>query len=250
MEYKIRVAMENDLHKIHIFSTLPENVVRALQDYLIHTEYIKGAMILWAQDECKNVYFVLSGMVEIFHLSLGGREQTVELIKPGESFNLVPVFMPESLNQVNARAQVDSQILSISKKKFLQLLEEYPQLSKTVAEYFAMRLTYMVGMVESLALHSVRQRMAAFLVKQADKVDPADPPRWTQEEMARQLGTVRDVVGRILRKLENDGLIRFQRQRIQLLDREALEEMANDNKNTTKVVDEKTGKDYPQIGEG
>ncbi len=230
MEYKIKLVMRTNLHNIRLFTTLPADVLRVLKDHLVQTKYSKGAMILWAQDECKAVYFVYSGLVEIFHLSLSGREQTVEHIKPGESFNLVPVFMAEALNQANARAAIDTSVLSITKHKFMELLEEYPALSKTVAEYFAMRLTYMVGMVESLALHSVRQRMAAFLIKQADLAEKKNTPRWTQEEIARQLGTVRDVVGRTLRKMEDDGLIRFQRQQIQLLDRSALELLAKGEK--------------------
>ncbi len=230
MEYKIKLVMKTDLQRIRLFATLPNDVLQALNDHLILTKHKKGAMIIWAQDECKAVYFVLSGMVEVFHLALSGREQTVEHIKPGESFNLVPVFMAEALNQANARVVVDSRIASINKKNFLALLEDYPLLSKAVAEYFAMRLTYMVNMVESLALHSVRQRMAAFLIKQADMAGQKDQPRWTQEDMARQLGTVRDVVGRTLRKMEDDGLIRFQRQRIQLLDREVLVRLAKGEK--------------------
>jgi len=85
----------------------------------------------------------------------------------------------------------------------------------------------MVTLVERLSLFSVRQRLAEFLIRQAEE-NPLDArPRWTQDDIARQLGTVRDVVGRTLRKLEDEGLIRFQRQHILLLDREKLESLAN-----------------------
>jgi CRP/FNR family transcriptional regulator len=165
-------------------------------------------------------------MAEVFHLALSGKEQVLEHVQAGESFNLVPVFMDGALNQANVRAIADTQVMFIKKKDFLDLMAQFPELSKSVAEYFAMRLSYMVDMVENLALFSVRQRMAAFLINQADHRSEDDRSRWTQEDMARQLGTVRDVVGRTLRKLEDDGLIRFDRQRIELLDRVALEQLA------------------------
>ena len=219
--------MKTNLHEIRIFSALPAKILQALDNFDVEKSYKKGSMIIWAQDECTAVYFVVSGMVEVFHLARSGREKILECIKPGDSFNLVPVFMEKALNQANVRAVVDSDILSITKKDFLELMQQYPLLSKTVAEYFAMRLTYMVNMVESLALHSVRQRMAIFLINQADQTGKEVRPKWTQEDIARQLGTVRDVVGRTLRKLEDEGLIRFQRQHIQLVDREALQRLAH-----------------------
>ena len=104
--------------------------------------------------------------------------------------------MKNALNQANARALVDSVLLSIEKNEFLNLTESYPILSKAVAEYFAMRLSYMVNIVERLALYSVRQRMAVFLIEQADKQKPEgavslDPGRyspaaWYCERCCRQ----------------------------------------------------------------
>ena len=218
--------MKNILHEIRIFSALPANVLQAIEKYGNYKSFKEGSMLIWAQDECQAVYFVVSGMVEVFHLALSGKEQILDHIQPGESFNLVPVFMNKSLNQANVRAVADTRILLIRKKEFLYLMAQFPELSRSVAEYFAMRLSYMVNMVEKLALFSVRQRMAAFLINQADHQGEDVRPRWTQDDMARWLGTVRDVVGRTLRKLEADGLIRFDRQRIELLDRVALERLA------------------------
>jgi CRP-like cAMP-binding protein len=219
--------MGKDLHKIRLFSSLPDDVLYALDSSIQRKKYKKGSMVIWAQDECKAVYFVLSGMIEVFQLALSGREQAIERINPGESFNLVPVFMDNALNQANARALEDSLVLSVDKREFHKLLEQHPHFSKVVAEYFAMRLTYMVSMVESLGLYSVRQRMAAFLIEQADMTDQHEHPRWTQEDMARSLGTVRDVVGRVLRKFEEEKLIRFNRQHITLLNKTALQNIAD-----------------------
>jgi CRP/FNR family cyclic AMP-dependent transcriptional regulator len=75
--------------------------------------------------------------------------------------------------------------------------------------------------VEDLALHTVRTRLARFLLARADGKQP--PKRWTQEEVAAQIGTVRDVVGRALRTFVADGLIRRERGRIVVVDRESLE---------------------------
>ncbi len=133
------------------------------------------------------------------------------------------ILYPAVSLPANARAASDVNLLRMSKDDFSDSLERLPEFSRAVADYLAQRLARMVNLVENLSLLSVRQRMAVFLIKQADGKER----RWTQDEMARRLGSVRDVVGRTLRKLANEGLIRFERQRILLLDRAALQKIAD-----------------------
>lgn len=75
--------------------------------------------------------------------------------------------------------------------------------------------------MEDLALRSVRGRLARFLLQQADGA--AVTQKWTQDEMAAHLGTVRDMIGRSLRALTDERMIRIDRGRVVLLDRAALE---------------------------
>jgi CRP/FNR family transcriptional regulator len=76
-------------------------------------------------------------------------------------------------------------------------------------------------LVEHLSLHTVRGRLARFLLEQAESGSIAQ--RWTQAEMAAGLGTVREMIGRTLRSLADAGLVRVDRDRILLLDRTGLE---------------------------
>jgi len=92
------------------------------------------------------------------------------------------------------------------------------------------RLAGMTGLVGELALHTVRQRTAAFLMREAENVSIEKGWHWTQDDMARQIGTVRDVIGRTLRDFEEKGFIRRDRGNISLIDREGLERTANGHK--------------------
>ena len=127
----------------------------------------------------------------------------------------------------DAKTVSPAQLLVIDRKDFQRLLDSYPPLLRALTAYLSKRLLSMVDLAERLALFPVRQRLAAFLINQADTVGEDVAQRWTQEDIARRLGTVRDVVGRALRKFEQEGLIRFQRERIQLLDREKLQSLAD-----------------------
>ncbi len=215
--------MKTDLRKTHLFKDLSEVSLDALETCFQRKVFVKGSAILWEKETCRWVYFILSGNVDIYLLAPNGREQVLERLGAGEGFNLVPAFKHGAFNQANARAASDVDLLRMSKDDFSDYLERLPEFSRAVADYLAQRLARMVKLVENLSLLSVRQRMAVFLIKQADGKER----RWTQDEMARRLGSVRDVVGRALRKLADEGLIRLERQRILLLDRAALQKIAD-----------------------
>ncbi len=90
-----------------------------------------------------------------------------------------------------------------------------------ILQDFAGRLDHLTNLVEDLSLRTVRGRLARFLLEHADSIQAAR--NWTHDEIAANLGTVRDMVGRTLRAFADAGLVRIERQRIVLLDREGLE---------------------------
>lgn len=143
----------------------------------------------------------------------------------GHWFNLVPALLPEGKNQANVRALTDCQLLVITKNEFNRLIEKIPAFGIAVTRYFARRLAHMTDLVESISLYSVRQRLARFLVEQADQRGGGFV-RWTQTDIANRLGTVRDVIGRALRRMSDEGMLRVEREKILLLDREKLEKAA------------------------
>jgi CRP/FNR family transcriptional regulator len=219
--------MKIDYAEIGLFRDLPDEVLAEVIECAQVKHMDADAPVIWAGDECEAVYFILAGRVDISRLSAQGREQVLERLGPGEAFNLVPVFQRNPLNPADAKTVGPAELLCIERKEFLRLMGCHPQLTRALAAYLAGRLSNMVDLAERLALFPVRQRLAAFLINQADAVGKDAAQQWTQEDIARRLGTVRDVVGRALRRFEQEGLIRFQRQRIQLLDRERLQSLAD-----------------------
>jgi len=187
--------------------------------------YESDDAIIWQGDPCEAVFCVISGEIEIFRLSPGGREQILDRMHTGQWFNLVPALLPDGKNQANVRALTDCQLLVITKYDFNRLIEEIPVFGISVTRYFAQRLANMTDLLESISLYSVRQRLARFLIDQADQRGGAFV-RWTQTDIANRLGTVRDVIGRALRRMSDEGMLRVEREKILLLDREKLEKAA------------------------
>jgi CRP/FNR family transcriptional regulator len=214
--------MNNELSKINIFNGLSEVTLRILDSAIQPVTFQKGSEILSEKDVCRWVYFIQSGYVDVYLLEPNGHERVMERLGLGAGFNLVPAYKHMPNNHSNARAATDVVLLRMNKDDFSELIERLPEFSQAVADYMALRMARMVNFVQDLSQLSMRQRLASFLVNQAEN----DGGRWSQEEIAERLGTVREVVGMILKKFEDDGLIRFERQHIVLVDREGLQKVA------------------------
>lgn len=183
--------------------------------------YRAEALIVVEGDPCEAAYFIIEGTVEVYRLSSQGRQQVLVRLGPGQAFNTVPLFQAEGRNHASVVARTDVTLYALFKHDFPRALRECPDLALVILQDFADRLAHLTDLVEDLALRSVRGRLARFLLQQAD--DAAVTPKWTQDEMAAYLGTVRDMIGRSLRALTDEQMIRLERGRIVLLDRAALE---------------------------
>jgi CRP/FNR family transcriptional regulator len=170
------------------------------------------------------MFIVDGGRVKLYKLSVEGREQVVKLMGPGEFFNEVAV-LDGGPNPVSAMAVRKSRVWVIDRNTMVQLLTRFPALSLAVIESLAAHARHLLSLVEDLSLRTVSARLAKLLIAQAEG-HPEAPRRLTQQEMAAQLGTVREMVSRGLRNLEEEGIIRFDRHRIVILDREGLERKA------------------------
>ena len=206
------------------FSGLDQDDLKRVASRSLIKDVPAGDFIIHEGDEAVAAYLLLSGRVEVLRISLTGREQVLALLTPGQGFNTAPFFLDKALNVASVRAVTDAQVLVIPASHFLALLAELPALNRLVMRDYAQRLKQLTSRVEELGLYSVRARLVRFLLEQADSHGPVQ--RWTQDEIARHIGTVRDVVGRCLRSLESEGLIQLQRQQIRLLNRSALQKIA------------------------
>ena len=181
-----------------------------------------GEILALEGDPCTAVYLVLAGRIQALKVSPEGREQIVDQMLPGQLFYLVPALDGQPL-PVTTKAAEASSLLLFPRDAFLELLGRHPSVCLAVLAEFARRLRRMSSLVEDLSLRSVRQRLAALLV---DWAQASQRRRMTQREMAMQLGTVREVVARMLAQFELEGMIAMHRGRIQVRDLQALREAA------------------------
>lgn len=216
-----------DLKKIHLFAYLPDSVLRQLEQAAIPVRCDDGQCIQ-VDDEIEGaVYFVVSGMVRAYRSSLSGREQNLIHLQPGDAFNMPTAFAHANDSPANVMAVGPVYLLKIPFSDFRRIVSHNPEAALAVLQDLSNKLIHLTQLTHDLSLRSVRARLARFLLNQAAaKVPPG--VHWTQQEIAAQIGSVREVVSRIMRSFVREGLVRMDRQRIILLDPEALEAEARE----------------------
>ena len=209
------------LRRIPLLADLSDEALARVADATLARTYEPGETIIFEGDPCQAAYFVAAGQVRVYRLSSVGREQVLARLGPGQAFNTVPPFRPNGVNHATVEALAPVTLYVISNDDLRRLVDEYPELALVLLQDFADRLDHLTNLVEDLSLRTVRGRLARLLLEHVN--EEAITRRWTQDEIAAHLGTVRDMVGRTLRAFVGAGLIRMDRQRIVLLDREGLE---------------------------
>lgn len=204
------------------FAGLTEEDLAEVARHVHARHYEAGQVIILEGDDCPGLYIVTAGRVRVYKASPAGKQQVLRIMAPFDSFNDVPVF-DGGPNPASAEALDDAQVAFLSKEDAERLLATRASFGPAMLRVFAMRLRHLTSLVEDLSFHSVRARLARALLQSAQ----AGVSELTQRELADMVGTTREVAGRDLRQMEDEGLIRLTRGRTELLDAARLERVAS-----------------------
>jgi CRP/FNR family transcriptional regulator len=208
------------LSRFSLFAGLDDRARREVAQHIHERIFAAGQVIVLADELCQAVYLVVQGEVRAYHISREGREYALHDIVPGCAFNLSPAF-DGGLNLATVIASTGATLYVVPCEAFCRIVRDHHAVSMAVIEHLAGRMRYLSDAVEDLALRTVRARLARCLLSIANG-DGSPAQRWTQEELAVRIGSVRDVVGRTLRAFSRAGLIRRWRGRIVIADLAAL----------------------------
>lgn len=221
MHYIIMAIQVDFLKNIPYFSGLDDESLEYVRKLIVEKKADRGEVLILDGEPARALYFVVSGAIKIFKTSVEGKEQIIGIIRPGESFNDVPVF-DNGLTPVSAQAMGPVVLYELDKDAVNTIIHKYPKVAANVINVLANRIRNLVSLVEDLSFRTVIGRVAKILLDSAG--DAGSPgPRLTQQEMAAMAGTAREVVGRSLKTLEEGGIIKLDRHRIIISNREKLQ---------------------------
>jgi len=202
------------LQSVPLFSSLSESEFAFLNARAVQKKFSGGEMIFTEAEPCLGLYVVESGSVRIFKSSAGGREQVLSIDGPGSSVAEIPVFDGGNY-PASAQAVTPATLLFVSKQDFQSLCLQHPQVALKVLRVVGGRLRGLVGIIEELSFTTVRHRLAALLVRLAKSEGTRSDNGisitlpMNNNELAAQIGTVRELVSRNMSRLQSEGLIQI-----------------------------------------
>lgn len=213
------------------FQALSENrYLKGLEDRVLKTLVGQTQLLSYASEEIiihegqpgPGLFIIESGRVKIYKGSPTGREMIIAVLEGGESFNEVPVFDQED-NPANVAAVMETRLWLIAAEALRTLISDHPLAAQQIIINLSQNLRMLVDKVSELSFYTVTARLARLLRELPEsQLAGKGPTRMTQDDLASRVGTVREVVSRSLKELENCGAIEVKRGKIKVLERDKL----------------------------
>jgi len=211
------------LKSVPLFSAFTEHQLSTLLNYVQHRSYPRNVYVMQTGEETDSLYVILSGKVKVLITDDQGREVILSVMGPHDFFGEMGILddQPRSASVATLEA---SEMLRLSKAGFINCLKENSEVAMLVIRNLVRRLREADRKIESLALIDVSGRVVRLLVDMAQEIDgklvvPRTPPK---QEIARMIGASREMVSRVIKELQDKGLIRAERRSMIIVDRNIL----------------------------
>ncbi|MGM0563121.1 MAG: cAMP-activated global transcriptional regulator CRP [Pseudomonadota bacterium] len=186
-----------------------------LAHFLQHTHrktYRAQTIIINEGDVCDTLYYVVEGSVRVVQEDTDGREIVLAYLNTGDFFGEMGLFSDDEHRSAKVVARSDCSIAEMTYEQFRQIAQSDPELVFSLASQLSSRLRKTTQKVVDLAFLDVTGRIAHTLLDLAREPDAMTHPdgmqiRITRQELAKIVGCSREMAGRVLKELEDDGLI-------------------------------------------
>jgi CRP/FNR family transcriptional regulator len=222
-----RTDLAGILEKSTLLASLSRPEIQSLAARTVRKRFKSGELLFSEGEPCHGLHIIAQGKVRIFKTSVNGREQVLAMNHAGESVAELPVFdggrYPASAMAVDA-----VEIAFISRQDFRSFCMEHPEVALKMLAVVGARLRRLVGIIEELSFTTIRQRLISLLLRLAE-TEGTQTERGIEfqlpashQELASQLGTVRELVSRNLMRLQAEGLVDVEARQITVKDKTGL----------------------------
>lgn len=188
-----------------------------LAEYGITKKFKEGDVILDERAYISSIPIVTKGSVKVMQSDDDYREMLLYYLRPGETCIMSFLGgMHHDTSKVKAIAEEDTEILLIPIEKVSYLIKEFPEWLEYIFRLYHKRFEELLEVTNAVAFKKMDERLLEFIQKKCD-VAGSRELSITHEQIARELGTARVVVSRLLKQMENEGLVELGRNKITLL---------------------------------
>jgi len=195
-----------------ILSDVQPDITKRFLEHCHRKTFLSKQLIIKQGDPSADLYYIISGSVSVQVEDPKGREIVLAYLNPGDFFGELGLFDDENSRSAYVRAKEKTEIAQISYERLKGLHDLFPALLFSIASQLAIRLRKTSRKVTDLALTDVKGRVARTLLDLCNEPAAMTHPdgmlvRVTRQELGRIVGCSREMVGRVLKDLEEDHLI-------------------------------------------
>jgi CRP/FNR family transcriptional regulator len=223
--------LSTSLRRLPLFTTLSQPLLDEIAGLCAVRALVRGELVFSEGDAASFLPMLIGGQVKLYRAGPDGREQMLHLVRAPASFAEAAVFGP-GIFPATAQAVTEGQLAMLPRASLVDLLAQRPQLVLALLASMAFWLRRLVDLVEGLSLHTVEERVGAYLwsafVRSGRPVLPGAAVRLEDPKhlIAALCGTAPEVLSRTFRKLEADGAVKVDGPVATLLDAERLQNLA------------------------
>ncbi|MFP4456940.1 MAG: Crp/Fnr family transcriptional regulator [Clostridia bacterium] len=189
--------------------------------------YKKGKEIIESSTICQSVYFVLSGIIRVYKMTEEGKEITLYRVEPGSAclFTLGCIInQPKIEYEALTEVEQDAKIIAVPGNIFKSLITSNEKFLDYIFAKMLNTITELMVLTEEVTFHHTNQRLASYLLTYLDK---SEVIHTTHENIARDLGTAREVISRMLEEFQKKGIVYLSRGKIKIIDIQKLYKVAS-----------------------
>ena len=207
------MSKTDHLRNVPIFTDLSDSDLNRIASKMVSRDYEKGQMILLEESTGETFFIITSGTVKVTRLSDDGREVILALLGESDFFGEMSLLDGEG-RSANIVANEDAEVMTLSRRDFLECLETYPKIAIALLEELAVRIRKSDQQIESLSLSDSEQRIGITLIRLAEESGTIKRGDVTvqnlpyQQDIANMAGTSRETVSRTLKLLEDKKLVK------------------------------------------
>lgn len=204
-----------------MLQSLPASQLEDLQADAAFMRVPAGTVMFDENQPCQGFPLLLSGNVRVIKAAANGRELQLYRVSPGESCILTSsCLLGHAPYHARGIAETETEMVALPPATFKKLLSTHEPFRDYIFSLFSERLTDLMQLVSAVAFQKLDQRLAALLIAKPN------PVHATHQALADELGSVREIVSRLLKNFSEQGWVRLGREQIEVADAAALKRLA------------------------
>ena len=201
---------------------------KKIVDATYHREVPKGMVLHSGETNCLGIVLIQSGQLRAYSISSEGREVTLyRLFEMDTCIFTASCAMPNIMFDMVIEAEKDSDVMIIPPDVYNAVLMESAPLANYHNQVISSRFSDVMWMMEQIMWKSFDKRLAAFLLEESSLEDD-NVLKITHEKIANHMGTAREVVTRMLKYFQNEGMVKLTRGAVELTDLKRLRELQDE----------------------